>query len=118
MDYSKYSDKATAKISKYGGDFFIVRKGDEVYNEDTNEYEGTEVKYSGKGLMSNYTSNQVNGTLILQGDVKLMCYVTGTKPVMDDVLKMAGETYLVKDIKPFTPDGTTVIYYYLQLRKK
>lgn len=118
MDYGKYAVKAKNKIEQYGGLVQIIRKGeDEVYDPETNSYVSTETIIKGKGILSRYTTEQTNGTLILQGDVKLMC-VLDSAPVLDDVLEIGGVKYLVKDIAPLNPDGNTVIYYNLQLRKK
>lgn len=117
MDYTKYSDKAKSKIEKYGGAVKITRTSEERYNPQTNSYISDKTYISGKGILSNYASNEINGTLIQQGDVKLMCYL-GDKPVIDDVLEIGGIEYLVKDISQLNPDGNTVIYYNLQLRTK
>lgn len=117
MDYRKYSNKAIVKLEKYGGECTITRMGEEVYNTETNTYEGEETVIKGKGILSNYSDSQINGTLILTGDRKLMCYLE-SEPIIDDVLTIGGIDYLVKGINPLNPDGSTVIYYNLQLRRK
>jgi len=117
MNYSKYADKAKVKIDRYGGICQITRLSEEEYDPETNTYTGIETVIVGKGILSNYSTEQMNGSLIQQGDVKMMCYLNDT-PVLDDELEIGGVTYLIKDIAPLIPDGNTVIYFNLQLRRK
>lgn len=118
MNYQKYADKAKNKLNIYGGDCKIIRKGkDEVYNPESNSYVTEETVIHGKGLLSQFNVNEINGTLIEQGDVKLMCSFDVT-PVFDDIIEIGNVKYVVKNVAPLNPDGNTVIYYNLQLRKK
>lgn len=116
MDYSKYYLKVKAKISQYGGDCFIIRKGElGQYNPATNKYESEEEVVKGKGILSNYDDSLVNGTSINAGDVKIMC-IFDKEPIVGDVIKMGGRDYTVVRVNGLNPDGKCVIYYDIQAR--
>ena len=46
----------------------------------------------------------------------LMC-VLEAEPKVDDSLEWGGASYNVVNVYPMSPDGSTVIYYTLQLRR-
>lgn len=116
MNYNKYANKAKNKINQYGGECYIIRKGaDEVYNEDTCEYESTSIKIDGKGVLSNYDEIQVDGSSVLSGDLKLMC-ILDKAPELTDRITFGKKTYSIVKINEINPDGRCVIYYDLQVR--
>lgn len=115
MDYTKYADKARVKIAQYGNDVEIIRKADRVYDKETHSYISQNEVISGKGLLQNIDSTNIDGTVIQIGDVRLMC-VLDKEPKLNDVLYFADKEYSIVKIDRLSPDGTTVIYYNLVLR--
>lgn len=73
------------------------------------------------GLIENYRADQIDGTLIQKGDVRLMCSALNTAeaafddPEAEDRAAVAGQDWVIKAVDPFAPAGTP-IFHYLQLR--
>lgn len=115
MNYEKYASKAKSKISKYGGDCVIVRKSEETYNPETNEYEAEEERIEGKCLVSSYDASNIDGTNIKSGDIKVMA-VLGSAPKTGESIEISGKTYTVISWSELNPDGAKNIYYTIQAR--
>lgn len=116
MKYDKYAVKARTKISQYGSTVHITRVTEGSYNKETNAYSDTKVDIYGAGIQDNLDLSKVDGKNILAGDVMLMC-VLEAEPKVDDSLEWGGASYNVVNAYPMSPDGSTVIYYTLQLRR-
>lgn len=115
MNYQTVAKKAYNAIKKYGSACFIVRKGEEVYNPATNSYEAVETHVNGYALQENYKANEIDGTRIQVGDVKLMAVFEST-PVNGDEVVFGVNRYVVVDFDKLSPDGETNIYYGVQCR--
>lgn len=115
MDYTKYNTKVFNKLNEYGASVYILRKGNEEYNEETNEYEGTDYRINGKGILRNFNFRNINGTTILNGDVQLMC-VFDEKPLINDVVYIGEKNYTIVAINEVNPDGSNAIFYNIQGR--
>lgn len=116
MNYSKYHEIAKNKISQYGSEIVIIRKLDEVYNENTNEYEFTEERINGKAILSNFEFESENNSTVLRNDILLMCYFENGNPKISDEVIFANKTYNIVNIKELNPNGECSIYYKLQCR--
>lgn len=116
MNYSKYSKLTKDKLTKYGGKCFVIRKGtNEVYNPITDEYESTKIVIEGVGLLGSFENNEINGSSVLGGDVKIMCTLND-KPKVADVIQFGKKNYTIVNISEVNPDGNCVIYYDIQAR--
>lgn len=115
MNYGNVAQKALKKIRENGGVITIVRDSEEIYNEETNEYEKKSETITGFGILNNYDVENVNGTNILAGDVSIMA-VLNAPPKMNDSLTFGNMTYKIVNFVPFAPNGLTVIYYTIQAR--
>lgn len=116
MNYSKYNEKATAKIKQYGSSCYVSRKMSETYNEETDEYENEEVRINGYALINSYSVRDTDGTNIKVGDVNIMC-VLDSAPQVEEKLIVGSTEYTIVSISECNPDGNCVIYYKIQGRK-
>lgn len=116
MKYDKYAVKARTKLTQYGSKVHITRVTEGAYNKETNEYSDTTQDIWGVGLQDNLDLSKIDGKNILAGDLMLMCVLDG-EPKVDDSLEWGGASYNVVNVYPMSPDGSTVIYYTLQLRR-
>jgi len=66
-----------------------------------------------KGAFVNFSKNEIDGTLILATDKKLLTY---DEVVMTDIVLDYSIEYVVKNIDTINP-GDTVLIYKVQLRK-
>lgn len=65
------------------------------------------------GLFLEYNNNEIDGTLILKTDKKIMMY---DSILIDDVIRDGGVDYHVVSTSPFKP-GDLEIFSYVQVRK-
>lgn len=70
------------------------------------------------GLVLEYNSNEIDGTLILTGDKKLMLSTQGLSvtPNASDTMIIDGHNHTIEDIAHLSPAGT-VILWEIQIRK-
>ena len=72
--------------------------------------------YTGNGVALNYNKSEIDGTIVVKGDIKLILEATTTVPLTGDRVTIDGVIYRMMPIKPTSPAGTVVIYE-IQLRK-
>lgn len=115
MDYNKYNQKTKEILQKFGATCSIVRKVDEVYNVETNEYTSVNEVIDGKAILSTYDINLVNNTTIESGDISLLCWLP-SKPKVSDEIEFSGKKYVIKFVNPCNVDGKTDIFFEVQAR--
>ena len=77
---------------------------------------GVPVVIDGYGYPSGYNNNEVNGTSIQAGDIRLVCEKLAERPAIDWQCLVDGQDYDVKDVRPIRKSGVDIIYI-VQLRK-
>lgn len=116
MDYSEYQQTVIEKLTEYGADCIIKRKGsEERYDEDTNTYVTDDKIIEGKAIQSTFDIRLVNGTTIQTGDVRFMAYFP-ERPQNSDTIEFGGKSLKVVNVAPLNLDGVTDIYYDIQAR--
>jgi len=86
---------------------FSPGEGEGQYNPST---------YTGNGVALNYNKGEIDGTIVLKGDIKLILEATTTAPINGDRVTIDSIIYRVMSVKPTSPAGIVVIYE-IQLRK-
>lgn len=82
----------------------------------------TVTNYAGSGLRENYKTQDVDGTLIKSGDVKMMIspvLLNGSdmpEPLTTDLILFDGDTYTVQAVEPGDYAGLAC-FFYAQARK-
>ena len=116
---SFYSDAqltADALLRGYGQQITLTHNTAGVYDSTTGTVATTSSTELGRGAVFDYTRtkdglSQMDGTLILQGDKKLILSAVGiTAPKVGDLALANGITYIIKNIKSLNPAGTVVMY--------
>lgn len=104
-------------LSQYGQLVTLTHKTVGVYDPSTGTAATTTATEIGRGVVKEYNGfDQIAGTLILQGDKKLLLSPVGiTAPKIDDTVIANGITFVIKNIKSNNPAGT-VVSYECQLR--
>ncbi len=116
MDYSEYQQIVIEKLTEFGSDCKILRKGNkEHYDEETNSYVNDYEEIMGKAIQSTYDIRFVNGTTIQTGDVRFMAYFP-KRPQNTDFIVFGGRTLVIVNVAPMNIDGVTDIYYDIQAR--
>jgi len=67
-------------------------------------------------MVSDYAQSLIDGTLIRQGDKRVMVEATGPEPTQADKLEIDGVIYQIVNVKPLKPSGVA-LYYTLQCRR-
>lgn len=114
-DYTKYQNKAFAKVQKYGSPFTVKKAGKKVYDKDTGTYTDTGETYTGVALQFTFDQKDIDGTNIKFADVKFMAVVSGNVQ-SNDTVTFDGKSYTVIAARPLNLNGKTDIYWTIQAR--
>lgn len=66
-------------------------------------------------IVSDFPQTMIDGTLIQQGDRRVMMAATGPKPTTADKLTVNGTTYRIISVRESGPSGVP-LYYWVQAR--
>lgn len=79
-------------------------------------YYGYTLFYKSVGIKAGYSQNDIDGTLIKQGDQQLYVAADGfIRPKTNERIQVGSETYSIASVQVVAP-GTTDILYELQIR--
>jgi hypothetical protein len=125
VDYPALAATAKRLIGGNGTKCVLVNTSSQVYNPNTNQYEGgTPERFNGFCVISNYADKLVDGTVIKAGDRQIVAVLEGTPvpgtstlEVYDKTGKVLKDVYKVINPNTVNPDAETVIVYRLQCRK-
>ena len=107
---------ADSAMSQYGQLVTLIHKTVGAYDPATGTAVTTSTSEIGRGVVFDYSRtkdglSQADGTLIFQGDKKLLLSPVGiTAPRLDDIVLANGITFVIKNIKSMNPAGTVVMY--------
>lgn len=97
-----------------GLELSLVRVTTGEYDPETGTTPDTTTQYDGSGFRENYRQQDIDGSRIKQGDVKLLIspvLLTGAdmpKPVSQDKILFDGDTYTVQNVEPWNYAGLNV----------
>lgn len=108
FDYARMRATADRLIGRFGQDAVMVRPG------GLNETAYPVVQLPSQRIpcvlvVSSYTAAERGGTLIAEGDVKLMVQATVT-PTTADSFEVAGITYRAQAVTELSPGGAVLMY--------
>jgi len=76
---------------------------------------GTETKIELPAIVSDFPLTMIDGTLIQQGDRRVMIAATGPKPLTADKLDILGTVHRIISVREAGPSGVA-LYYFAQCR--
>lgn len=97
-----------------GLELSLVRVTTGEYDPDLGSSPVTTVQYDGSGFRENYRQQDIDGTRIKQGDVKLLIssvLLNGAdmpQPISQDKILFDGDTYTVQNVDPWDYAGLAV----------
>lgn len=127
FNYTKSQATALRLITKFGTSANIIRAGT-VTGPDYDPTYGPDIEAPCTIVFSEYTSSEIDGTLVQQGDIKVLMAASGfaieatsfleddvtplnlNKPTPADRLSSGGKDYEIIDIKPLQPAGVVVMW--------
>ena len=118
--YDEAATTVVEMLDEFGQVVRLNRADTGAYNPDTGTVEpGTTLTFLGLGVVLSYRQEQIDGTLIRQGDRRM--YVAAnlaTTPRPGDSIILADDTLVSVVISsPFAPDGT-LVYHDVQCRSE
>ena len=114
--YSNLAAVATKLLTDKGQLLTFSRETTLAFDPVTGTNTVTTSTFTGYGAAFDYNRNEIDGSIIQRGDIRLILNATDTAPATNDTTVIDGVTYRVMSIKKTAPAGT-VVAYELQLRK-
>ena len=114
--YDNLAATAARLLATYGQVFEFTRYAPGSYDPSTGtDGAGATTTYSGNAAVFDYKSREIDGTNILQSDIRLLAERLTTVPERGDTVSIGGINYRVMRASPLAPGGVAVTYN-LQLR--
>ena len=115
--YSAFKKVAKKQLGVFGVEITFTRTSSSGFDPQTGKNINSTSTFTGYAMKSNYNNSEIDGTIVKNGDVRLMLERTDIVPVSGDVASVNGSgIYRVMDVRHVAPAEEDVIYY-LQLRK-
>lgn len=67
-------------------------------------------------MVSDYAQSMIDGTLIRQGDKRVLMDATGLEPTTADQMRVNGLVYQIVNVMPYKPSGVA-LYHECQVRR-
>lgn len=106
--YAGLASTATRLIDNFGGDVTLRIKTEGSYDPITGVNTDTFVENVVLGVKLNFKNSDIDGTLIRQGDVKVIFDGTFTV-TQDDLIIIGSDKYEIIDAVPLNPGDTRLI---------
>ncbi|MCC8375785.1 hypothetical protein CKY10_22405 [Photorhabdus sp. HUG-39] len=112
--YPQMRKTADKLIKKYGMEFDLLRKG-KIKVVNGIEYYDPNSSFKATGVKTDYRADEIDGQLILAGDIRIV-FTGETEIKVGDVVTVDNDKYRVISNNPSKP-AETLICYRAQLRK-
>lgn len=113
---TKLATIASKTISKYGAPVTFTRTIEGAFDPATGkDSTATTSTFGAFGIRDAFRSSEIDGTNIVNTDVRLFIKVPATVPAIDDTVTLDGVVYRVMNVTPVSPNNTIVLYD-IQLR--
>lgn len=114
--YDDFNILAKEKINKYGGEILLHVPIDGEVNSSTGRITYNEITIPTKGVVTSYSSREVNDINILEGDKKVLISTEKGKPLVNNTVTVGSETYRIIEVHEVNPGVSTPIIYRLHVR--
>lgn len=108
-DYSRLRGTADRLLARFGVSATLIRAG----GVDESTYPVTPASPKREPCMvlrDTYSAADRSGTLIAEGDVKLLIAATVSAPTTADRIEIAGQTYALQSVEPIQPGAEVLLY--------
>lgn len=86
--------------------YWVNTETDERFDVEPGEYS---MEYNGFAVITKYRNEEVDGTVIKRGDIRLLA-IGIPLPVLGDIITVAGQTYNYVHCDPVSPGAVDVVY--------
>lgn len=114
INYLRMRATATRLLTENGAQYALTRGGTVSRDENGREIKTPAISATVTGVITEYQPREVDGSLVITGDVKLAATFE-TELRIDDHIEIGGRKYRVVQPNPVKP-GKVLISYNAQLR--
>ena len=101
---------AISLISEFGEAATFTKVVPGVYTPSTQSVATTTTTYTGNIVPSNFNSTDIDGTLILMSDTKILAHSMTAVPEVNDTVTVSSKTLKIVAVMLTKVTGTTVLY--------
>lgn len=110
FDYSGVVTLADEILREYGQTITITSKSAGAYDVATGAAAVTQSTQTATGVVFDYGTRAIDGTLIKVGDKQLLLSASGlTAPAISDIAIIGNISYVITHIKEVNPAGTSIM---------
>lgn len=113
IDYLRMQARTTRMLRQNGALYNVTRKGPVTVIGGV-EHKTEEVRFAAVGVKTEYTPGEIDGTVIVNGDVRIV-FTAEQEIKIGDVVDIDGTAYRVVNPHPAKP-ASLVLCYKAQLR--
>lgn len=111
IDYAKLQATALRLLTQNGQAITFSYETEGDINPATGAgSEGDTITVAGVGVASRYKNMEIDGTVILASDLKLICNNVATEPQPQWRVSVNSKIFTVLDVMPVNPAGQNIIY--------
>ncbi len=115
--YPQMAATAAAMLAEFGQAVMFERREAGSYDPASGAAaEGTVSRWSLATVEEAFGGREIDGTLVMAGDRRLLVAAGGVAPAVEDVVTLAdGSAGVVKAVAPFSPGGVS-LYFEVRVR--
>ena len=110
FNYVKMQATASRLLKKFGQSITIRVLTGETLDLSTQSKVSTYTDTTGNGVTLNFNNNEIDGSLILTTDIKLVIENLDIEPIINSITTIDSVTYRVSSVNPVNPEGTNIVY--------
>jgi len=108
--YSDLAAVATRLLTDKGQQVTFSRETSTGFDPETGINTTNTSTFTGYGASFNYNSSEIDGTIVVKGDIRFVVEAMTTAPDSGDTVTVDSLIYRVMDVKKVSPAGTVVLY--------
>ena len=116
VNYRRLNATASRLLRENGKDATLSSVAVGAYDVETGTASETTTTQTVNSLQLKYERDEIDGTTVIYGDVKLMVSPNITRPNTGDTCTLDGVLYAIKSVQEEKP-ASIVMFYILQLRQ-
>lgn len=114
--YDKLTKIAKRQIEKYGGNVYLNVPIDGKINDGTGQETYNQIVIPTKGLVTGYSTEEVNEINILEGDKQVIISPEEGKPLVNNTITINEELYRILQVDEINPGVNQPVVYRLHTR--
>ena len=116
FDYAKMQATAKRLLKRFGKSITVIVLTGKPYDAATRTNTPVYTDSIGYGVKTNFNNSEIDGSLILSSDIKLIIENLDLRPVIDSLVTLSGVEYRVSSVGVVEPADINLVYV-LGLRK-